>query len=145
MAQDAYLSALKALPRLQNPNRFYPWLCRIAVNRAIEQKRQLARRERLTPSARDEEGNSLEAAQRGPTALETLLLEERADRLRRALDRLPEKQRAAVLLRFFDELPMRQVAEVLGCGEITARTQVFRGLRKLGTYLRPSSATRGKE
>lgn len=146
-AQEAYLSALKALPRLENPNRFYPWLCRIAVNRAIEHKRQHSRRERLTPTAFDEEGKAVaeEAPGRGPSALDRLLHEERADRLQRALDRLPEKQRAAVLLRFFDELPMRNVAEILGCGEITARTQVFRGLRKLGTYLRPSSAARGME
>ncbi len=38
-AQTAYLTALKVLPSLGNPDRFYPWLCRIAVNRAIEGKR----------------------------------------------------------------------------------------------------------
>jgi RNA polymerase sigma factor (sigma-70 family) len=52
-----------------------------------------------------------------------------------ALDRLPEGMRAAVVLRFFDGLSMRQVADVLGCQEVTARTQVFRGLQKLGREL----------
>ncbi len=39
-------------------------------------------------------------------------------------------------MRFFDELPMRAIAKTLGCNEVTARTQVFRGIRKLGVFLK---------
>ena len=67
--------------------------------------------------------------------LDSLMRDERAERVRDALEELPEGMRAAVVLRFFDELPMRRIAEVLGCEEVTARTQVFRGLRKLGRIL----------
>ena len=56
--------------------------------------------------------------------------------MRAALDRLPERQRAAVVLRFFDGLPMREIAEILGCEPVTARTQVFRGLQRLGALMR---------
>ena len=67
---------------------------------------------------------------------------EQTEVVKTALERLPERQRAAVTLRFFDELPMRAVAEILGVNEVTARTQVFRGLRKLGVYLK---AKRGED
>ena len=53
MAQDAYMSALKELPRLVDPNRFYPWLCRIAVNRAIEDVRKKVRRSRYSVNWND--------------------------------------------------------------------------------------------
>jgi len=45
--QNAYMTALEALPRLADPHRFYPWLCRIAVNQAIEEKRRQKRSSRL--------------------------------------------------------------------------------------------------
>lgn len=129
MVQDAYLTALRDLPRLRDPERFYPWLCRIAVNRAIEDRRKVTRRARLEPE-------HAPAPIALPEAEARLLETERAEAVKAALVRLPEGQRAAVTLRFFDGLPMRTIAETLGCNEVTARTQVFRGLRKLGVFLR---------
>jgi RNA polymerase sigma-70 factor, ECF subfamily len=129
LVQDAYLSALRDLAQLREPSRFYPWICRIAVNRAIDARRRSCRREKLDP--RIEPSPSPFAA-----AEDGLLGRERAGALRVALEKLPERQRAAVVLRFFDELPMSSVAQVLGCEEATARSQVFRGLRKLGVFLK---------
>jgi RNA polymerase sigma-70 factor, ECF subfamily len=129
LVQDAYLSALRDLAQLREPSRFYPWICRIAVNRAIDERRRSTRRQKLD--------GQLEAAE-SPfvPADDHLLGREQAGALRVALERLPERQRAAVVLRFFDELPMSSVARVLGCEEATARSQVFRGLRKLGLFLK---------
>ncbi len=133
--QNAYVAALQALPRLADKDRFYPWLRRIAVNRAIEEKRRLDRKGRLH-SSWVEAGRVDRDADDAPSApLASLVREERAERVRDALDELPDGMRAAVVLRFFDELPMSRIAEVLGCEEVTARTQVFRGLRKLGRIL----------
>ena len=97
MVQDAYVAALKELPRLREPERFYPWLCRIAVNRAIEDRRKVSRRARI-----DEEQRPIDVA---PAEAETSLLRaESAAAVKAALERLPEGQRAAVTMRFFDEL-----------------------------------------
>ena len=135
--QEAYLSALDALPRLTDGDRFYPWLRRIAVNRAIELKRSAGRKARLHDAWTDREEASRPAATRPVTEppLDRLVASEKEQAVRRALERLPEGQRAAVVLRYFDELPMREISEVLGCEEVTARTQVFRGLKKLGEML----------
>jgi DNA-directed RNA polymerase specialized sigma24 family protein len=50
--QEAYLAALEALPRLSDGDRFFPWLKRIAVNRAIELRRSRQRKERLPEGQR---------------------------------------------------------------------------------------------
>jgi RNA polymerase sigma-70 factor (ECF subfamily) len=128
LVQDAYVSALRDLPHLKDRDRFYPWLRRIAVNRALDEKRRRSRHGELElpPVLHD----------RNPLEDERLLRNERRETVRMALEKLPEGQRAAVILRFFDELPMRTVAEALGCEEVTARTQVFRGLRRLGVFLK---------
>jgi len=132
-AQNAYLAALKALPSLGNPDRFYPWLCRIAVNRAIEGKRSRERRSRLHSDwVFDEPAATEEGDERVLAGLEK---KERAGKVNEALEQLPAGMKAAVVLRYFDGLSMRGVADVLGCEEVTARTQVFRGLHKLGREL----------
>jgi RNA polymerase sigma-70 factor (ECF subfamily) len=128
--QEAFLSALEALSRLSDGDRFFPWLKRIAVNRAVEVRRHRQRKERLHHSWSGQVSGGTE-----PPVLDRLAARERAGAVREALERLPDGQRAAVVLRYFDGLSLRQVAEVLGCEEVTARTQVFRGLRKLGAWL----------
>lgn len=134
--QSAYMSALKALPNLADRDRFYPWLRRIAVNRAIEEKRRSARQSRLHANWMESEVAPVTGLKTIPEVLEKLNQEERAERVHASLDLLPEGMRAAIVLRFFDNLSMREIAEVLGCEEVTARTQVFRGLQKLGRALR---------
>ena len=133
--QEAYLTALESLPRLADRERFYPWLRRIAVNRAIEAMRRKRRRDR----SRAEHPGGGSGAVEEPAPADTLkdiIRVETGRRVRAALDRLPERQRAAVVLRFFDGLSMREIAEILGCEPVTARTQVFRGLQRLGTLVR---------
>jgi len=134
--QEAYVVALRALDGLADGDRFYPWLRRIAVNRAIEVRRRRTRRQRILDAHPAEvTGTAMAgAAERG--ALEGIIRSESADAVTAALDRLPERQRAAVVLRYFDGLAMREIAEAMGCEEVTARTQVFRGLRRLGRLLR---------
>ena len=133
--QNAYLAALQALPRLADRDRFYPWLRRIAVNRAIEEKRRVVRKGRLHSAWVDAGRTDVNVESTPHAPLESLVREERAEQVREALEDLPEGMRAAVVLRFFDELSMSRIAEVLGCEEVTARTQVFRGLQKLGRIM----------
>jgi RNA polymerase sigma-70 factor (sigma-E family) len=45
--------------------------------------------------------------------------------------RLPPKQRAVVVLRFYEDLPDRTIAQLLGCTQITVRSQAKRALAKL--------------
>lgn len=133
--QEAYMAALEALPRLTDGERFYPWLRRIAVNRAIEIKRRRTRRMGIQAAYPSETSGTASGSERPVGGLEEIIRAESSRAVTDALDRLPEGQRAAVVLRFFDELSMREIAEVLGCEEVTARTQVFRGLQHLGGLL----------
>ncbi len=45
--------------------------------------------------------------------------------------RLPPRQRAVVVLRFYEDLPDRAIAQLLGCTQVTVRSQAKRGLAKL--------------
>ena len=135
-AQDAYASAFASLPRLTRPQGFYPWLCRIALNRAIEDSRRRSGRARLrdqwlAPAENETAGTVSDAG----SVLQQLMEGERAAIVREAVDRLPDRQRAALVMRFFEDMSMRTIGEVLDCNEATVRSHVFRGLRRLGALL----------
>lgn len=131
VAQEAYRLAFESLPRLGEPERFFPWIRRIAVNRAVEEVRRSGRRERL----RERWAPRHEPTTEPTSALDRLVDGEEAERVRELLEKLPERQRAAVVLRFFEGLSFAEAAEVLGCREVTVRSNVFRGLRRLGASL----------
>ena len=131
VAQEAYHKALESLSRLEDPDLFFPWIRRIAVNKAVEETRRWGRRDRLHTAW------ETYRKQRDTTssALDHLVDGVRATEVREAVERLPEKQRAAIVLRFFQGLSIAETAEALGCQEVTVRSNVFRGLRKLGSLV----------
>ncbi|MEV8632504.1 SigE family RNA polymerase sigma factor [Streptosporangium sp. NPDC051023] len=51
--------------------------------------------------------------------------------VRTALGALPARQRAVLVLRYYADLPDREIAEILGCSEVTVRSQATRALAKL--------------
>jgi len=57
-------------------------------------------------------------------------------RLHTALARLPEKQRASIVLRDIEGLSTREVAGILGCAEVTVRSQISTGRLRLREWMR---------
>ncbi|TKK86952.1 SigE family RNA polymerase sigma factor [Herbidospora galbida] len=53
------------------------------------------------------------------------------DVLRAALATLPPKMRAVLVLRYFEDLSDAEIAAILGCSEVTVRSQASRALAKL--------------
>jgi RNA polymerase sigma factor (sigma-70 family) len=48
-----------------------------------------------------------------------------------AVERLPDRQRVVLVLRYYEDLPDAEIAELLGCSQVTVRTQAKRALDKL--------------
>jgi RNA polymerase sigma factor (sigma-70 family) len=49
------------------------------------------------------------------------------------LSLLPRKQRAAIVLRYFQDYSDAEIAKEIGCAEVSARSNISRGLAKLRT------------
>ncbi|MGZ4735122.1 MAG: RNA polymerase sigma factor [Acidimicrobiia bacterium] len=65
------------------------------------------------------------ASEPGPTG------EPEIDGMWDALGTLRPDHRAAIVLRYYEDLSHAEIAEVLGCGVVTARSRVHRGLADL--------------
>ena len=126
-AQDAFLSAWRALEQFDERQALAPWLARIALNAARDLRRR--RRVRRADSLQDL-GASAEPAVHAPVG-DVIL----AAKLNEALTRLPERQRLALLLFEVDGYAHAEIGEMLGIPEGTARSDVFHARRKLRAAL----------
>ena len=113
--QEALLQAHRALARNGSPDRFRPWLHRIAVNASL---RQLNQGGDTVPLAEELDGVE------GPEEVQ-----ERRERLRStvgAIDRLPSRQRRALVLRELEGRSHAEIARELGLSGGAVRQLIHR-------------------
>jgi RNA polymerase sigma-70 factor, ECF subfamily len=121
IAQEAFLSAIRALDRFDRRRPFGPWLHRIVVNRAIDWSRaRTLRREVAEP-------------------METEAPEERpegwSEEILAALAVLDADQRAAVVLRHLLEYTPGEIADMLDLPRGTVNSRLRRALDRLAGEL----------
>lgn len=104
---------------LQQPK---SWLCRTAINAAIDFGRQRARLCPWTEPAQEPHSREVE------DAVERRLMVEAIRRL--ALD-LPERRREVFILRYFQGCSFEQIARILDCSEGAARAAAFQAARQI--------------
>ncbi|MFP6581974.1 MAG: sigma-70 family RNA polymerase sigma factor [Candidatus Hydrogenedentota bacterium] len=136
VAQDAFLSAYRNLPRLDDHSKFAPWLkeitCRTASNWLRRHDKKLKNETPLPykrtiafEDARDIPGKSLER-------------EERMQQIERAIDTLPERYRLPVVLRYVQELSYKEIATYMGLEHTRVRGILERATRQLRQILSDS-------
>lgn len=122
VAQDSLLLAFKALPSVEDPTKFAPWLGAITRHRAMRfGKRESARQRGRVPL--DE--FLIEQVEALAHPLETT--DEGDEDVRLALEGLPPDYALVLRLRFFDEMPLKRIAAFLGVAITTVKWRVHRG------------------
>jgi RNA polymerase sigma-70 factor (ECF subfamily) len=121
IAQEAFLSAIRALDRFDRRRRFGPWLHRIAVNRAIDfaRSRSLRGEGALSSTASD-------AAEPQAPPRQAI-----SDELMAALADLDPEHRAVVVLRYVLEYTPGEIARMLELPRGTVNSRLRRGLDRL--------------
>ena len=120
IAQEAFLAAIRALPRFDARRPLRPWLHRIVVNRAIDFARARALRNEVGADA---------AA--GATAPPDAAPRPLGDDVAAALLRLGPEQRAVVVLRYLLELTPGEIGAILDLPRGTVNSRLRRGLDAL--------------
>jgi RNA polymerase sigma-70 factor, ECF subfamily len=118
IAQEAFLSALRALHRFDRQRPFGPWLHRIVVNRAIDWARARALRRELDVEPPDAVSGGDE-----PGVFR--------DELASALARLSPERRAVVVLRYVLEYTPGEIADLLDLPRGTVNSRLRRALDEL--------------
>jgi RNA polymerase sigma factor (sigma-70 family) len=113
--QQALLDAHRALTRNGSPDRFRPWLDRIAVNAALKQRKEGGDTAPLSEGLDGVEGPEVVHDRR-----------ERLGRVVRAVDRLPSRQRRALVLRELEGRSHAEIARELGLSGGAVRQLIHR-------------------
>jgi len=130
--QDTFLKAYQSLGKLEDADRFAPWLFRIAHNEAFSLLRK-----------RRPEGEMPTDVAEGPERPRLFPVELRLA-VEGALERLSDDQREAVVLKIYQGFKFEEMAEVLGCPVSTVKSRLYTALELLKASLAPVDA-RGVE
>ena len=134
LAQEALLLAWRNIATFEIGTNLKAWLLRILVNRTISEQRK-----KRVPQIELEEGA---AALSAPDAVvESVILTEESDRIRRCLETLPLEQRQAVVLRYYANMTGPEIAASLGWREGTVRSRLHRALAQLRPLLAGEDVT----
>jgi len=132
IVQDAFLKAFRRLDSFQRQSSFYTWLCRIAINTALDFQKRSGRNPVQTLEDPElalgsEDGAHVRAsAAVAPAPDAGLERAELAAITQEVLAELPEIFRTALVLREFEELPYQEIADVLGISIGTVESRLFR-------------------
>lgn len=125
VAQDSLLLAFKALPTIEEPRKFAPWLSAITRHRALRfSKSETSQRSKRVPLD--------EALLEKIEALGKPLAEkERDDEMLAAIDNLPADYAMPLKLRFLDEMPLNRIAAFMGVPLSTVKWRIHHGKKLL--------------
>ena len=137
MAQEAFLKAYSSLAGFRGESKFSVWLYRIVSNVCLDFLRKKGKRQTVSLSAEDDDGEDVvldvpDTAQSPEALLEKKLTR---DAVRRGLASLPEDARQILLLREIQGLSYEEIGETLGLEAGTVKSRIFRARKKLCAFL----------
>lgn len=137
VVQDVFLNVHTGIARFKTDSKFFTWLYRIAVNRAIDFTR--ARKARSTVEADHEVLESQEkplpgrSTERSP--VELAQERELDEKVALAVQSLSEKHRTVFLLHASENLSYKEIAEVMKCSVGTVMSRLFYARKRLQEIL----------
>ncbi|MBN1510295.1 MAG: sigma-70 family RNA polymerase sigma factor [Sedimentisphaerales bacterium] len=135
ISQEVLLTMVRSLSRLNDPDRFWPWLYRIAQSK-IQQHFRTKQRKSVRP---DDETLRDIAARNEDTlhddGLREAMRREMTAKVLTTMRRLGEQYRAVLSLRCFDQLSYADIAVTMDCSEVRARVLFYRAKEALKKQL----------
>jgi RNA polymerase sigma-70 factor (ECF subfamily) len=129
LTQEAFIRGFNALPSFRGGSSFFTWIYRVAVNRALNFRKQLRNRTpHLSLNDLDFPGESesqLRELIGDQTPRRAAALAELQEKLNGALLKLSEKHRLVVTMHDVQGLSYDEIAQILGCNVATVRTRLF--------------------
>ena len=126
LTQETFFKAMQALDRFRGDSSLRTWLCGIAKNAFLDQKR------RRRPEALDALPERPDDAQ-GPE--DAAVQKEESLRVHRALHTLPEPYKEVFSLRVFGQLSFKEIAELFGKTENWACVVYHRARGKINAKM----------
>lgn len=137
MAQEAFIKAYNSLASYRGDSKFSVWLYRIVSNVCLDFLRARKRRQTVSLSVVDDEGEETELEISDESASPEKLMERSMtrDAVRRGLQELTPEYRQILILRELQGMSYDEIAETLGLESGTVKSRIFRARKKLCSFL----------
>jgi RNA polymerase sigma-70 factor (ECF subfamily) len=137
-AQEAWIRAIRALPRFRGDARFSTWIHRIAVNSALHGRRWRDRRVRNEVGMPAVAPPALRIQPQGEQAELRLVLE-------RAMKTLPDGMRQVLVLHDVEGYTHEDIANLLGVTAGTSKSQLFKARARMRRALENNATGTDRE
>ena len=131
--QDVFLRAYEHIISYRRISNFYPWLCRVATNLAVDYHRSSHPQRSLEPGENGIELSVNTARSNPESALES---KELGEQINAAVEALPLRQRQVFALKNIAGLSHKEIALILGCSQDAVRANLYQAVKKLRQKLR---------
>ena len=137
MAQEAFIKAYNSLTAFRGDSKFSVWLYRIVSNVCLDFLRSRSRKQTVSLSTENDDGEEVELDIADETHSPEQLLDRSLtrDAVRRGLAALPPDHREILLLREIQGWSYEEIADVLGLEAGTVKSRIFRARKKLCSFL----------
>ena len=138
LSQDAFVKAYRNLSRFRLESSFYTWLCRIAMNVAIDhlRRQKLRRTEEFDEGIATRDDGVISLVHHREDPRRSLERKQLRERIVAEIEKLPEDQRQVIVLREVDGLSYKEIADIMDIPEGTVMSRLYYARRKLQTALR---------
>ena len=130
--QETLLEMVKIIGNLKDPDRFWPWLYRIALNKIRRHHRSEQVRKTVAIDAVD--GENIPSANE-KQAINKLVGDEIKDIVVNSIQKLSPRHRTVITLRCYRDMPYAEIAESMECSEFAARMLFQRAKKTLQKQL----------
>jgi RNA polymerase sigma-70 factor (ECF subfamily) len=131
IVQETILKMLEVLNELQEADRFWPWLFKIALNKILIHRRAEHKRRNVPKSA----ANLVDVQRDRQTAIANVVGQELKDIVLAAMQKLKHEHRAVINMRCYDEMSYDEIAKTLGCSKFAAQMLFYRAKKSLKKQL----------
>ena len=135
LSQEILLQMVQSLNSLNQAERFWPWIYRIAQSKIQEHYKSKQRKKMISETAFYKDFLSHSGKQYQEDGLRQMLHEELSRKVMTAMKQIKQQYRAVLSLRCFEQLPYSDIAEAMQCNEVTARVLFFRAKKAIRKQL----------
>jgi len=143
LSQETLLAMVKSIDSLNQAERFWPWLYRIAQSKIQQHYRAKQKKAAVATSASYRHFLWQQRDHRQDDGLHRLHQKELSKKILLAMRQLRQQYRAVLSLRCFEQLPYLDIAVAMQCSEVKARVLFFRAKHALKKQLVRQGLSKG--
>ena len=131
IAQETILEMYKIFGQLRDSDKFWPWLCKIAMNKVRSRSTKQSRQRRILEKHAEELSNKKVNIE----GLTNTINKEIKQAIFQAMARLNDQQKAVLSLRCFENMSFSKIAYIMDTSELNSRIAFHRAKKKLQKHL----------